>query len=228
MPSALARGQVATVPNRRKAFQSTIPANLYSGLIHAWMLNEGSGSTVPDRIGGKDLTLQSPAAWSTQSGMTCVDLGGSGWLDTAAFLVGTNDVTMAGWFYTTTDPGSYNGMFFSKDPVNAQWEIFNFGGQYLLRGASTTSAQGTSAPGSFAWGQVAGTITGSTGKLYTNGVDVTISSTVTAFTDSSSALQIGRYNSGYYFGQKVGPCYIYNRALSASEIAQLYTAIYLY
>lgn len=207
---------------------SSIPANLYSGLIHAYMFNEGSGSTVPDRIGGKDLTLQNSPTWGTQSGMTCITLNGSNqYLDTAAWTAGSTDVSMVGWFYFGTAVTSSQMMLIEKEPVNGRWALlFNF--SYELRGASGTPLNSGTSPSVNTWHQLAGTITGSTGKIYVDGADTTAAGSTTAFTDANTVMNVGRYTSGFFFNGKVGPIYIYNRALSAAEMAQLYAAVYLY
>jgi hypothetical protein len=191
------------------------------------MFNEGSGATVPDRIGGKDLTLQS-ATWTTQSGMTCVNLSGSSqWLDTAAWTVGANNVTMVGWFYFPTAVISSQMMLIEKETVNAQWELlFNLG--YGVRGGGTTTCGGDP-PSVNTWHQLGATINGTSAVVYTDGADISSGGcSVDAFTDTSSVLEIGRFNSGFYYNGKVGPVYIYNRAITAAEMAQLYAAVYLY
>lgn len=202
-------------------------STLLNGLIHAWMLNEGTGSTVPDKVGTKDLTLQGGASWTTQSGRACINLTPSQWLDTAAWSIGANNVSISIWAYITSANNGQSGIFLDKDPVNTQFDMFKFGGgTVFLRGGGVTSVT-TSNPAD-AWFLLTGTINGTAGKLYVNGADVGVGSTVDAFTDSSSALNVGRYNSGLYFTGKVSSIYIHDRAITSAEAAELYSTPYLF
>jgi hypothetical protein len=193
------------------------------------MFNEGSGATVPDRVGANPLTIQGGAPWVTQAGQPAIQLNGvNQWLDTTAWAVGTNNVSMIGWFYSAVDTIAYQAMYIEKEAVNTQWALMSVNG-FVIRGGAA-APQGGGSPGLDAntWRMLAGTLTGSACKVYRDGVDVTTAPLATAFVDASTALQIGRFNSGFFFAGFVGPIYIYNRVLSAAEMLQLFTLKYLF
>jgi hypothetical protein len=75
-----------------------------------------------------------------------------------------------------------------------------------------------------AWVQVVCTLYGTNAAIYFNGQCITNGTGVTLGT-GTGALTIGEINSGFpsYYGGSLDDIRIYNRALSASEVAQLYS-----
>ncbi len=211
---------------------SVIPPSLYVGLVHAWMMNEGTGSTVPDRIGGKDLTIHG-GTWATVSGQVGITLVGasSQYLDTAAWTAGTNDgATVVIWIYATSALTSQ--MFFIKEPVSGPGIAIQQGAalQLITTGGNLNAA--TKVPTN-QWVQVTGGVRNATGNgdIYFNGVESGGSQVGGYTADVSTICNIGRYSGlggGWYVTATVGPCYFYNRILTTNEISQLLTVKYLY
>ncbi len=97
---------------------------------------------------------------------------------------------------------------------------------FMLYLGTTTEAQGIGSNSSFTdrgWHHVVGTWTGTTGSLYVDGV---LASAPQAMTWSprtnTEPLTIGSCDVGYEYDGTVDDVRVYNRALSATEVAQLY------
>lgn len=194
-----------------------------SGLIHDWILKDHTSDTISDLVGGKDLTNHSGTFVS--DGLTFN--GSNQWADTAAWLVGANNISIICWAKFTAS--GQQAMFVEKETVNAQWELFlNTGGALSLRGGGATNTAVNSVFSGFndgIWHQFVGTISGTTGLIYMdNGLANPILQTVDAFTDASSSMAVGRFNSGYYFAGTIGRVQIYNRSITATEVGNLWTA----
>ena len=189
-----------------------------SGLIHDWILKNHSSDTISDLVGGKDLTNHGGTFVS--DGLTMN--GSTNYAETAAWTVGANEVSIIFW-------GKYTAafmtcMFVEKETVNAQWELWQNSGGVMLRAGGTTAAVGGVGPNDGVWHQHIGTINGTTGKIYLDGVKTSgVSETVDAFTDASSAMEVGRFNGGFFFNGTAGRVQIYNRAITGTEAAALFS-----
>lgn len=211
------------------------PDPLFNGLIHAWMLNEGSGPTSPDRVGSEDLTLRNGAAWDTVAGEAGVTLDGiSQYLDSDPWLVGnTTGITVVVWVYYTAGP--INAMIVDKEPVNGTWQIY-FSGPTLLGLCNTTfggsGGRTDGTPDTNGWHQFALAAQAGENYLYVDGVPVGIfSGSQVDVADANTVFNVGRYSGaggGYYFSGTIGPIYVYDRMLSAGEIGDLYATKYLF
>jgi len=196
------------------------PAATVSGLIHDWILKNHSSDTISDLVGGKDLTNHGGTFVS--DGLTLN--GSTNYADTAAWSIGANLVSVVCWAKFTA--AFQNAMFVCKEAVNAQWELLLIGGGLDLRGggATNTAADGVG-PNDGVWHQLVGTISSTTGKIYVDSVfSNAISQTLDAFTDASTVLSVGRFNSGFYFNGTIGRVQIYNRDISAGDVTTLWTA----
>lgn len=141
------------------------------------------------------------------------------YIATGANTLGANNVTMEVWAYSTNF--AQDGMLIEKETVNAQWELFFEGVSLKLRGGGVSSTLSTPAPSNNAWHHLVGVITGTTGSIYVDGVQVT-NGTANAFTDTSSTLQIGRFNNGYFFTGKMDEVRVSNVERSADWILTEY------
>lgn len=190
------------------------------GLIHDWLFTNHSGDNIPDRAGANDLTNHGGSF--VGDGLTLN--GSTQYADSAAWIVGANNVTVLCWAKFTT--AFQSAMFVEKETVNTQWELLLLGGGLSFRGggSANTVADGVG-PNDGVWHQLVGTINGTTGKIYQDSVKVSTTGleTIDAFTDASSALEIGRFNGGFFFAGTIGLVQIYNRDLSLSEIGALWT-----
>lgn len=76
------------------------------------------------------------------------------------------------------------------------------------------------------WHHIVGVINGSTGKIYKDGVEVTLSSSVSPLISSTANLKIGNRENAAYFNGIVDDVKIYNRDLTSIEIAEHYSGLY--
>lgn len=144
-----------------------------------------------------------------------------------------SDISFGGWINITSTATSYQ-MFIAKGE-NAgdtrSYEMRQFGttsqieiqcrtgtGQYMQ--ARTTTAIGTGT-----WTHVMYTRTGATQKIYINGSSDTLASNVTQTTAiqySTDALWFGQRNGGLRLNGKLDEIGIWNVALTATEVSDLY------
>jgi hypothetical protein len=129
-------------------------------------------------------------------------------------------ITVSAWVYSSNF--NQSGFIIGKNPVNTQWELF-FEGTLRWRGGSGSDLLYCNAPSSNAWHHVAATQSGLNASLYIDGA-LCQSATVTALGNGAGTIDIGRFDNGYHFNGAIDDVRIYNRALSASEVQQLYNA----
>ena len=154
--------------------------------------------------------------------------GNNDYVSTGNITLGTNSVTVSAWIYSSNF--QHNGMIVTKSPVNGDWALFVENGAasegspgIKLRGANSSGIY-ASFPTNNKWHHVVGTIAGTTGTIYVDGVQVS-TGTVTAISNTTDIISIGRYaesGGGYYFSGKIDDVRVYNRAISATEVQQLY------
>jgi hypothetical protein len=89
-------------------------------------------------------------------------------------------------------------------------------------GAAEGNSAGTTAPATGVWSQVAVTHRGTAVSHYLNALDNGTGAISAATADSGNPLYFGRRADGYYFLGGMAHLRLYNRALSAVEVAQLY------
>jgi hypothetical protein len=219
-----------------KSFTITINGSTPpSDIVANYFFNETSGTTAADSSGnGKNATLSGGATWVAGHAGNALSLNGSnayGSLPTG-IVSALNDFTVATWV---------------KVDASTNWtRIFDFGtgtstSMFLtpkagssgggLRFAITTSGSGgeqqLNAPAlaTGVWKHVAVTLSGTTGTLYVDGVQVASNISMTLKPSSlgnTNLNYLGRsqYSDPYLQGS-LDDFRIYNRALSASEIAAL-------
>lgn len=209
-----------------------------SSVIVNYNMNQTTGTTVTDSSSaGNHATLSGTTSWSAgRSGAgNALGLNGSDAFATlpAGVVSSLNDFTISTWVRVTT---------------NSDWaRIFDFGsgtGTYMFlapqsgggggaRFAITTGGNGTeqqltaSSPLTVGqWKHVVVTLSGTTGRLYIDGVQVAINTNMTLKPSSLGATTqnyIGKsqYNDPYLNGA-VDDFMIYSRTLSAAEVTSLY------
>lgn len=223
------------------ALTGSVPASradITSGLVAHWKLNETSGTTAADSSGnGRNGTYT--------NGPT---LNQSGQCKTSVRLDGTND-------YVSLPTGVVNGLtnctiavWFNLDTVSNWARIFDFGSgtnvnMYLtprngsnskLRFAITTSGSSgeqmidtTTTVSTGSWYHVVITLNGSVGTVYVNGVQVGQNTSMTRTPNSLGATSqnyFGRsqYSADPYLDGRLDDFRIYSRAFSASDVNELY------
>lgn len=122
--------------------------------------------------------------------------------------------------YDLNSKNGYNLMF-DRANDKVQWRIFNGSTDFSILLSSANSLIGTS------WKHIVGTFNGSVLNLYLNGQ--TGSTPITASTSISygnETLYLGAYKGAAHFiAGTISNVQIYNRALTAAEILQNYTAV---
>jgi fibronectin type 3 domain-containing protein len=204
-----------------------------SDLAGWWKFDETNGTTAADSsVGGHNGTLQSSASWGAGTISNAVQLDGtsSGYVDMGDGVVSTlNDFTISTWVKVNTnanwarlfDFGSGTSYYMFLTPQSGsstiRYAIKNNGGEQQINGPSALSAG--------VWHHVAVTLSGTTGKMYVDGVAVGTNSSMTikpSDLGNTWGNYIGKsqFNDPYLNGS-VDDFRIYNRALSATEISTL-------
>ena len=224
--------------------------NLPSGLVGWWKVGEGSGSVAADSSGGGNAGTWTGTAGGTSGYYSSGRLGPwAGYFDGSTDSIQLPSATgiqsfssgfsVAMWAYPATVAPTVNKTLVGNINAAASgWSIIETtAGLWQARcygcnnGGNVTMSSATAVTANswyfvvFTWGA-----NGSYGKgaLYVNGALAASSNTNASqvYVASSSATRIGR---GYgftgspdYFQGRINDVRIYNRALSASEIAQMY------
>lgn len=203
-------------------------APLDTGLVGHWTFDEGSGTTAYDRSGnGNNGTLTNGPIWTTgQLGGALSFDGVNDFVDMGDVLDLSPDYTIVAWFNSNSLLGAQRIVF--KDSPYAL--SLNDGGSGRLRhfNRSQSSIITDGIPAQIATGvyyhAVASFDSASHIRvLYVNGVVSRQTSGVVGVTaNTATPFRIGGSGSGYFFNGQIDDVRIYNRALSASEIAELY------
>ncbi|MBI5150807.1 MAG: LamG domain-containing protein, partial [Candidatus Omnitrophica bacterium] len=238
-------GWNATVPNASLGGGiSTEVPNTTSGLVGLWHLNESSGTTTVDSVGGYTGTLTT----MTTTSLAGNGAGPSGWnSDAAKFnnalkfdgtddyvttatsptnLNVTNNFTFEAWV-NPTDFSASQAVFVKgnvgTDTGNEyEWYLVGSTGQVMLSKNNVGTVTSTGSIPAGQWSHIAVTFaTGST-IFYINGVAGSPQTAAfTTFGSNTETLLIGRRSwstSSQYFKGLIDEVAIYNRVLTASEI----------
>ncbi|MDO8429065.1 MAG: DUF2341 domain-containing protein, partial [Candidatus Daviesbacteria bacterium] len=222
--------------------QSDANENLSSGLVGYWKMDESSwtqnctATSVTDSSGNGNNGKSCPSTTGPAGGAV-------GKFGNAGSLDGTNDyvsvahssslnpasqITLSTWVYQAADQN--DKQIFEKG-ISADsttgWRMRTVsGGAYAFQIPVTSFSHGMTSTSysTSAWHHVVGTYDGTTMKLYVDGVLDSELARSGAINSNSGSLTIGAWNSGStaWFNGKLDDMRIYNRALSAGEVSQLY------
>ena len=199
------------------------------GLVGYWPLDEGLGTTAYDASGGGNNGTITGATWQNVSACRigqCLSFNGtSNYVSIAANMANSN-MTFTGWINTTNAAGyvATEGIINSGIRFNLYfsggklyWGCYN-GGWVNIPSDNTIPTN--------SWVYIAGVIDGGvTGgvQLYINGIQQSSTGTIAACQPYGN-LYLGAYiwPIGNYFNGLIDDVRIYNRALSATEIQQMY------
>jgi len=209
------------------------------GLVGCWLMNEGAGDKVYDLSGNRyNGDFVNETAWTVGKHGTALILDGSDdYVNIGDVLkITTTPLSIVAWVNTTAYANGSNYTIVSKGETGgnrAYWlRLYGTGSNCRIRFGDTegyiydSSGIGALTPNQ--WYQVSGVFGGGSDyRVYRNGYQVIVSGTPSGgFDDSSEPLCIGaEFNDsvlGYPFEGKISHVYIFNRALSATEIKQLY------
>ncbi|MBI2515195.1 fibronectin type III domain-containing protein [Candidatus Wolfebacteria bacterium] len=237
----------ATHPGDQTSWNKYASGGATNGLVGYWPLEEGSGTSTADLSGnGNTGTLAaSPATptWTTAGkiGNALSFDGSDDYVNVPdnSSLKPTSAITYAMWVYPRL--ASTFGVFFEKgDSTTAGYGAFVTSDNKFCFIVKTTT--GTYAVGNSTalyqvnqWQHVAVTYDSSGAKnIYVNGVNQTLTSSANCaltngsgdISQSTAALIFGaRTANQYFFNGSIDEVRVYNRALAATEVAELYGGI---
>jgi hypothetical protein len=137
----------------------------------------------------------------------------------------SNNATISAWFQTVGTTGA-NQCIVLYSPVDTFRWVINLGSDLTLRSCFNNNTTNFGSRSSVrlqpnTWYQATYTFDGTIGNLYINGVTNHAGTTAGA-TSGNVGLRIGRRSADQYFRGTIDEPRIWNRALSAQEVANLY------
>ncbi|WP_261301757.1 family 43 glycosylhydrolase [Paenibacillus andongensis] len=213
-----------------------------NSLMLWYKFNEGSGTTVTDYSGNnRNGTLNGGYTWGTAAnGSRALELdGSSGFVQMPnGILTGVTDITVTTSVYLDTanaDPAwvyTFGSTEYAGAPGTTYFALLEDGGGNLRSTISLNrweNEQNTAKRASLTkgvWKNVAFTLSGTTGTLYEDGVVIAQTTNVTNAPKKIGDLYnyIGKpeYSADKYLKGKVSDFRIYNRALSSSEVKNVW------
>lgn len=209
------------------SYKSTVLAD---GPVAYWRLDEASGTTAADQLSAHPGTYtagptlaqsgalvgDSDTAIKTNGSSQYVSIPYSAALNTAQFSVEV-------WAYPTAGSGSYRGVMASRYYPKG-WVLYAGSGNawefWINSGSGMTTLSGGTVTLS-TWAYLAATFDGTTARLYVNGTQVA-SATISGYTpQTTSAAAVGQSEpgAGFFFPGKLDEPAIYNKALTATQVA---------
>jgi hypothetical protein len=203
-----------------------------TGMVSQWLLDENSGTTAIDFIGGNNASLNGSAAWAPTEGQVdgAVRLNGTG----SYLSVGnesnfdfTNAMTVACWIKPDTFDATWQAFVCKGD---YSWRLHRSGDtnsiNFACNGLSQLDVAGTTNVNDGQWHHVVGIYDGANLYVYVDGnLDGSIASTG-QIANTNDPVHIGSNASmsGREFKGLIDDVCIFNRALTAEEIGTLYTS----
>jgi concanavalin A-like lectin/glucanase superfamily protein/uncharacterized protein DUF6298/collagenase-like protein with putative collagen-binding domain len=202
-----------------------------SGLVAAYGFEEGSGTILNDNSGNSNHgTLQNGPTWVT-TGKFGKALNFDGNNDLVAIpdsnsLDLTTGMTLEAWVYPTANMSGWDTIILKEYSSGLVYALYangdgNIPATFISNNNTEHGISGGSTLPPNTWSHVSATFNGSVIRLYINGTQVQMISFSGAIQTSGSGVGIGGNklwaNEG--FPGKIDEVRIYNRALSASEIA---------
>ncbi len=207
-------------------------ASVVTGMVSHWLLDENSGTTAIDFVGGNNASLNGTAAWAPTEGQVdgAVRLDGPG----SYLSIGnesnfdfTNAMTVACWIKPDTFDATWQAFVCKGDN---SWRLHRSGDtnqvNFACTGLSQLDVTGTTDVNDGQWHHIAGIYDGANLYVYVDGnLDASVASTgQIANTGDPVFIGSNASMSNREFKGLIDDVCIFNRALTADEIASLYTA----
>jgi large repetitive protein len=204
------------------------PTNVLNGIVAWWQLKDDSGTSPADSSGnGNTASFFGSPTWITSApnGGGLTFNGSSEGLSVAASSsinqIVTNNAFSVCFWANATIGGSFEEIIRSENAT--PWFVVVNTSPAV---AATTSSQYSQAGCSFAtdgaWHFYVGTFNGSTVVMYRDSVELT-SYSDSDITTTGNGLTIAYFSSGgQYFNGSLSAVRLYNRALTAGEVTNLY------
>ncbi|MCX6345305.1 MAG: DUF6055 domain-containing protein [Armatimonadetes bacterium] len=208
----------------------------HTDLVAYWKFDETSGTTAYDcTVNAKNATLSGSCTWVAGKTNNALNIpGGTSYASVPTGIVSTlTNFSIATWVKMTTvstnmrifDFGTSTSNYMMLTPKHA-----NSSGKIrysIVNGGVTQSITGTAALPTGSWQYVVVTLSGSTGTLYVNGVQVGQLTTMTKNPSVLGSTTINRFGDSKtsnhpHLNGAIDGFKIYNRALSAAEVTTLY------
>ena len=211
---------------------------IYSGggaqsLIGYWPFDEGSGAVAHDTSGSGHDGAITAAAWIAGDKNTALSFNGSTSSVVTSAIALAGAFTVSAWVNPSGGETAYGRIAETQYNVGLYLGLNSSGSKYKWIVNSGLGATGNCglpygcAEGgtvTSGWHLVTGTFDGATARLYVDGT-LAASETFTAPSSTTLPLYIGRYYgaAGYGFTGGIDEVRLYNRALSAAEVATLFS-----
>ena len=214
---------------------------LSNSLVGYWLMNEGGGNKVYDSSGNRNNGTLSGPDWIAGKFGPALDINSGDVITVpnSAVLNITAKLSLCAWVKIEVIPGASEtyGVIckasnIATDEVQYSWTIGQFGPSDSLlnfvykSGGSWYPHVSTSALGLNVWYHIVATYDGTNVKIYINGVlDNTIGAGTSTLSTSSHDVLFGTSRTDGYYAEdlQIDNTCIFNYALSAFEVAQLYS-----
>lgn len=242
---------LAQQQRRRAGTAVSSGPDITTSLVGHWPLNDGSGSTAAD-VSGNGLTgnivgMGGDASWSVNGGHdggACLVLGGvSAYMtnaDSSLLSPGAGNFTVAIWVLTDVLNSTFRSIWHNYGTASGTPVVFLYLSdankfEVVVRDdtggaghAATATSTGTLSTGT--WYHIALVRSGTTARVYVNGVmedDDTAASLGTVTTSNGSHPATGAFDNpsgstSSFFDGRIEDLRIYQRALSTADIQALY------
>jgi hypothetical protein len=198
----------------------------------AWPLDEGSGTTAYDKSGNNNNgALYNGVAWTTGKFGNALSFDGLDdyvRVEHSASLVFTNNITIEVWIYPKNVSVFWNAIVLKGSSVdwNCHLQLYYSSVEWSTYTTGSNDLYSVSSLSNDVWYHIVVTYDGSTKKIYINGRLDNSASVSGYLRSSTSPLGIGAFidggNLSRYFKGIIDEVRIYNRALTAAEISDLY------
>ena len=206
-----------------------------TGPVGSWNFDEGSGTSVSDASGnGNTGTLLNGPIWTSGVKGTALSFDGvDDYVDMGSpppLNITGPAITVQAWAKASS-PGNYKYIISKTDGLYMGYGLYTGSSGtlrfYIGNGSGLITTPDVTSPWDNRWHHIAGTYDGSKLNLYIDGVArASVAATGSIADSSARSLNIGGFSEGgFLFKGVVDDVQIYNRALSATEIQQLYSAI---
>ncbi|MFE6485702.1 LamG-like jellyroll fold domain-containing protein, partial [Streptomyces sp. NPDC057757] len=224
--------------NSSASYTYTFKVEPGAGPVSQWSMDEGTGTTAADAVGGKAATLGGAATWSDRArlGKAWQGDGSSAYAaTTSSALDTTKSFTVAAWARLTgnshnavvvSQPGTTVSAFALYYSTAYQAWVFNRTASDTVS-PTTTRSISTTTPEVGVWTHLMGVYDAQekTVQLFVNGVPQGDPVSFTTPWQATSGLQIGRSETGAVFSDylpgQLDEVTAWNRILSEEEIADL-------